>query len=200
MRYFVLEESGDAMDRLYLGPICLNHKERKAMVRGEPTFIPDEPLRVPIRYWAGERLPDYLDGKFCIVSEFMKDILDKFAKGKIHYRGITVYDDQNEYSYYIIFPPRFDCLDLKRSIFLKSSLYPEEIHVTAGFYIRRDLTEEVDLLRVQGLSNRLLVLSERLKQVLEANGVQDIRYTQTDIYKNFKIDIAPKSRIGKEML
>lgn len=179
MAYYLIEEDLISEYQIYLGKIVLGREERKAMLLGEMKFIPAEPLKVPLVYPPGENMPDFMNHKYPIISPRFKDLLEEAATDRLFYREIYLEDDTYQYPYYYLAAPKYDCIDYKNSSCIKDERMPGGIRIKKGFYIRNAAVQKADIFRAQGLSNRRLIISERLKKLMEAVNLKGIQYIET---------------------
>ena len=184
LNYYLIEEDRDFDGKLFLGKISLNIQERRAMVTGERRLIPSNSIEIPLKYPPKERASDYLSLKFPFVSEKLKDIITQVVTAKVQFRLALLRYDNQTLSYFYLLPPQYDCIDHKHSKCERDERMPGGLRITDGFYIRRDRLEKLDLFRVDGLSNRKLVISERLKECFEAEKAYGLIYTKTEKYRD----------------
>lgn len=179
MAYYLIEEDPDSEFQISLGTVPLGREERKAMLLGEMKFIPGEPLPIPLAYPPGENMSDFMNHKYPIISPRFKDLLEEAATDRLFYREIYLEDDTYQYPYYYLAAPKYDCIDYKNSSCIKDERMPGGIRIKKGFYIRNAAVPKADIFRAQGLSNRRLIISERLKKLMEANNLKGIQYIET---------------------
>lgn len=191
MAYYLMEEDLTSDIQIHLGPISLGREERKAMLLGETFFISPEPLAIPLALAPGENMADFTNCKYPLISPRFKELLEETTIDRLFYREIYLEDDTYQYPYYYLAAPKYDCIDYKNSQYEKDEGMPGGLRIKKGFYIRSTIVQKADIFRVQGLSNRKLVISERLKQLLEANGLKGIKYIETnrvsdtEVFKKF---------------
>lgn len=179
MAYYLIEEDPDSEFQISLGSIPLGRKERKAMLLGETVFIPPEPLSIPLAYSPGENMADFTNYKYPLISPRFKELLEEATRDRLFYREIYLEDDTYQYPYYYLAAPKYDCIDYKNSRYEKDERMPGGIRIKNGFCIRSTIVQKADIFRAQGLSNRKLIISERLKKLMEAANLKGIQYIET---------------------
>ncbi|HHZ18890.1 MAG TPA: hypothetical protein GX391_00020 [Firmicutes bacterium] len=179
-RYYVLEEDLDYEYKLYLGPIQLPAEERRAMILGDTRWIPREPMVIPIINKPGDELPDFLNTRMPLVSTGFKALLDREVSGRIFYRKAILVHENKFYVYYYILPRLIDCLDVHNSRFEQDPMLLGGLRFTGGFSLRQEQLVKVDIFRMKGLSFRQLLISQRLKDLLEEAGVRGVVMTATE--------------------
>lgn len=185
MNYYLMNEDHKSESKIYLAPLMLDPAERVAMVTGDIRNIPVEPLDVFVGLRSAGEMPDYLNSKFTLISDKLKNILDQQVALKIFYRTVWLSDAGDLYQYYYFCPPQFECLDYQKSRFEIDPCLPGGVRITKGFYVRNDGVFKADIFRIRGLSNRIIIISERLKKLIEENQVQGVQYIRTDVYQDF---------------
>jgi hypothetical protein len=180
MGHYVLEENPVSEYRIFLGKFNIPEIERIAMIRGELRSIPLETMTINISYMFNEEPPDFLNLKFPLVSAKMKTLLDQTISTRIFYRKTLLLYGPKIFPYYYILTPKFDCLDEKNSHFEKDVKMPGGIRMTDGFYVHRDCVNGVDIFRMTGLSQKRIIISERLKSLFEGQGMIGIMYRATE--------------------
>ncbi|MCX7746240.1 MAG: hypothetical protein N2645_05040 [Clostridia bacterium] len=185
MQYYVIEEDSNSEYKLLLGDIAISPKERKAMFLGEDIYISAEPLLIPLKYRRKEEMSDYLSIKFPFVSHDLMCILKANVNARVFYKPTFLLYDGREYPYYYILPPKSECINFKNSKCEIDENMPGGIRIIDGFTLREDVVKNIDIFRVEGLSNRKLVISGRLRKILEENKVKGIQYIESEMYKDF---------------
>ncbi|MCX7748280.1 MAG: hypothetical protein N2645_15555 [Clostridia bacterium] len=184
MRYFVMEEDIHSEYKVYLDDLNLGLEEKKAMLLGDRTFIPLKHMLVPVKHRLQEEMSDYLSTKLTFVSHGLKDLIEENTITKIYYRYSFLLYKEYEYVYHYILPEKFDCIDYKKSHCEKDDNMPGGLRITNGFAIKESVVNNIDIFRVDGLSNRKLVISEKLKKIFDENQIKGVKYTETTQYRD----------------
>ncbi len=88
-----------------------------------------------------------------------------------------------EYPYYYLMPKKYDCIDLEKSNYEKDEREPGGIRITDGFTLKRNAINNSDIFRAEYLSDKIFIISERMKKILEENDIAGIKYTPISDYK-----------------
>lgn len=184
MSYFVIEEDLESVYKVYIGEVQLSSlKERMAMTLGEIHEIPSTPLIIPIKHRCNERMSDYLNVKFNFVSDNMKNVLEDNVNEELFFRHAFLTYEGIEYPYYYLMPKKYDCIDFEKSNYEKDDGEPGGIRISNGFALKKDVINNSDIFRAKYLSNKIFIISERLKKILEENDIVGIKYTHISEYK-----------------
>ena len=183
MSYYVIEEDLESVYKVYLGDIQLTMREKMAMTLGKTHEIPSDPLIIPIKHRRNKQMSDYLNVKFNFVSDNMRNVLEDNVKEELFFRHAFLTYDGLEYPYYYITVKKYDCIDFEKSNYEKDENEPGGIRITDGFALKKDVTKNSDIFKAEFLPNRLFIISERLKKILEENDIVGIKYTHISDYK-----------------
>jgi hypothetical protein len=86
--YYLMDEDSDSPAKVYLGEISLDPEERTAMLLADTHRIPKQPLLIPLIYRNPE-MSDFLNLKFPLISDKLKNILDEYVASRIYYRPVA---------------------------------------------------------------------------------------------------------------
>lgn len=179
MRYYVLEEDHMAECKIYLGNLDLNWSEEKAMILGETAFIATEPICIPLKRRPVRGRSDFLNTQLTLVSNKLKNLIKEKARDRVFFRATYLIYDGWDYSYYYMSPIKYDGVDRASSSYLSEGTNPGGLWITGGFSIMSAVVGKSDIFRLKGLSNRKIIISERLKETFEDNGIQGVQYIET---------------------
>lgn len=182
MAYYLLEEDLRSELKLFLGPIHLDEKEWDWMIRGEDHYIPDTVMEIPVKLALADKGGDFLNQKLPLVSNRLKGILEQKATNRVYYREVILRSRYIAYLYFYLAPPLCDCFDFRNSRFVSDPRKPGGIRINGGFCLRPGPIGKLDIFRVKGLSGRKIIISRRLKEICEVNGVRGVNYIPTEHY------------------
>lgn len=182
--YYLMDEDSDSPAKVYLGEIILDRKEREAMLLRDTHRIPEDPLIIPLDY-RNPVMADFLNLKFPLISDKLKNILDEHVASRIYYRPVFLeYQDSYEAYYYFI-PPCYEGIDFAHSNCQKDEELPGRVKVgERGFYLRPNVTGMIDIFRLNELSPCKILITGALKKILADNGIIGVRYTPTYRYQD----------------
>ncbi|KNY30065.1 imm11 family protein [Pseudobacteroides cellulosolvens] len=188
MNFYVIEEDTNSKNKIFLDEINIAPEERKNMILGLDSYIPEDNLLINIKHMVSEEMSDYLSLRFTFVSHKLKCIIQDNTNAKIFFRDTFFLYDGMEFNYYFCCPQKIDCISYeisdKPSNNQAEKIKPGIMKISNGFSIMEKAIENTDIFRVEGLSSRSLVISERLKGLLEENDVKGIKYTLTNQWQN----------------
>jgi hypothetical protein len=192
--YYLMDEDSDSPAKVYLGEIILDREEREAMLLRDTHRIPEDPLIIPLDYRNPE-MSDFLNSKFPLISDKLKNILDEHVTSRIYYRPVFLeYQDSYEPYYYFI-PPCYEGIDFAHSDCQKDEELPGRVKIgEGGFNLRPSMAGKDDIFRLSGLNPRQIIITHRLKQLLTDNGVIGVRYTPTYRYQDGEKQIGSKPK------
>jgi hypothetical protein len=183
--FYVIEEDPDSINKAYLGEALFKPEEYRAMVLGKVGFIPDEQLVIPVKYRRNHDMADFLNARFPLVSEALKNLMDENTRFPFFYRQVFLQYQDDYPLYFYIAPLQLDCIDFKNSDLETDEKMPGGLRIKeGGFYLRPERVFYYEIFRVKGLSGRKLIISERLKNICEAGEMKGIRYTETKDYRD----------------
>ena len=182
--YYLMDEDFDSPAKVYLDEIILDREEREAMLLRDTHRIPEDPLIIPVDYRNPE-MADFLNSKFPLISDKLKNILDEHVTSRIYYRPVFLeYKDSYEAYYYFI-PPCYEGIDFAHSDCQKDEELPERVKVgERGFYLRPKVTGMIDIFRLNQLSPWKILITGALKKIFTDNGIIGVKYTPTYRYRD----------------
>jgi hypothetical protein len=182
--YYLMDEDSDSPAKVYLGEIILDREEREAMLLRDTHRIPEDPLIIPVDYRNPE-MSDFLNLKFPLISDKLKNILDEHVTSRIYYRPVFLeYQDSYEAYYYFI-PHCYEGIDFAHSDCQKDEGPPGRIKFgERGFYLRPNVTGMIDIFRLNGLSPWKILITGALKKIFTDNGIIGVKYTPTYRYQD----------------
>lgn len=190
--FYLISEDPDSPAKVYLGEIILDREERAAMLLGDTRRIPEQQMIIPLVYRNPE-LSDFLNLKFPLISDKLKNILDEYVTSCIYYRPVFLEYQESYEAYYYFVPPCYEGIDFSHSDCVKDDELPGRVKVgEGGFYLRPSVVGKADIFRLKGLSPRKIVINHRLKEIFTDNGVTGIKYLPTYRYQDTDKPIGTK--------
>ncbi|NLW47563.1 MAG: hypothetical protein GXY86_09545 [Firmicutes bacterium] len=182
--FYLIIEDPESSAKIYLGEISLDPEERTAMLLADTHRIPKQPLLIPLIYRNPE-MSDFLNLKFPLISDKLKNILDEYVTSRIFYRPVFLEYQGSYEPYYYLVPPCYEGIDFSHSDCIKDDDLPGRVKIgEGGFNLRPSMAGKDDIFRLSGLNPRQIIITHRLKQLLTDNGVIGVRYTPTYRYQD----------------
>lgn len=183
MSYYVIEEDYSAEYSLHLADLRLNQAEDEAMLLGRVAFVPSSALMINLRCPPSDKRTDYLSVRYPLVSLKLKELIEENVHERIFFRLVLLTYNSTKIPYFLIIPPKVNCIVREKGD-QKQQWSPGGLTITGGFRVRNEQVKGADFFRVEGLSNRKIVISEKMKKLCEANKILGIEYTLTDDYQD----------------
>lgn len=160
---------------------------KKGCWQSEFQFLDRSPLDVEISEDGGTYFPDFiLQNSIPLISHGMKKIFDKFQIDYVFYKPIrlTYSELGRAENYFLALPPRINCLDTSRSVIEVEEnefvLPTELIREAKKICIAENQIGRYDIFKLAGVVNQEIIITERLKNALVAEGFENLFFYELE--------------------
>ncbi|MGL5356210.1 MAG: imm11 family protein [Cetobacterium sp.] len=136
-------------------------------------FLDKSLIKIEVSDYGGIEYPDLIiQDNIPIVSIKIKNILIKSKIKYLFIKSIDICDTKKRERYYLVVPPRIDCLDYKKSE------YDSEIEYASKIVIDFNKVGDADMFRLKGIGNREIIVTERLFNLLNKEKLEGVYFEQ----------------------
>ncbi len=168
---------GDGIDVLFDG--CLY---------SEFQYLDHAPITVEIAPEGGVIFPDFIVYQTIpLVSIEMRQVFTRFNADYIFYKPVQLTNSARGIveEYYLALPPRIDCLDSGRSIFVvgeeEDNRQPFERRCEVSkIVIARKKIGRFDIFKIANSVNQEIIVTERLKNALERESFENLYFNELE--------------------
>lgn len=174
----------ESPNKVFIGNIILSESENMGMVMGIKDLIPDTELKIPLKFVRDmEKWSDFLNVKYPLISNKLKNIIEEEIEDKLFYRKVYLNYKEFENEYYYVIAPKIDCIDFTKGGCELDDDTVGGVRFENGFTVNESKLDGLEIFKVNGLTNRKLVISENLKKIFDDNEIKGIKYIDTKEYK-----------------
>ena len=168
---------GDGIDVLFDG--CLY---------SEFQYLDHAPIAVEVAEDGGVIFPDFIVHRTIpLISIGMREVLDRFNADYLFYKPVqlTIAARGIAEDYWLALPPRIDCLDVERSIFVvgeeEDNRQPLERRCEVEkIVIAQKKIGRFDIFKIANSVNQEIIVTERLKNALERGSFENLCFYELE--------------------
>lgn len=172
MDFYILKSTSNAEEYVVLSGDFF--KLKRPCMRSELQFLDKSPVRFQISENGGLEVPDViLQEGVWFIADRVKDTLDNFGVDYVFYKKAEIVSDKFGIyeTYWIMVPPRIDCLDLDESDLDDKWDFSDGLIPNMNFRkitISPGMTGRYDMFKITGINDCNIYITSKMYDVLSS--------------------------------